>query len=127
MTLSELILAVGDENVRLQNLDQSSISLNWDAKRGTVIKFSTSEPLTLDGTSRLGLVIWLDRDAAKAALASKQRDTVLISQRQASRTALSEIIKTRLLGVRPEDQDITLEDADWMEIIATLEQEKTNG
>lgn len=35
--------------------------------------------------------------------------------------ALAELIKTRLLGVRPDDQDLVLEDEDWRLIIAALE------
>jgi hypothetical protein len=44
-----------------------------------------------------------------------------ISQTQARRLALAELIKTRLLGVRPDDQDIELDDHDWMDIIAALD------
>lgn len=40
---------------------------------------------------------------------------------QAQRLALSALIKTRLLGVKPEDQDLVLEDGDWMTIVAALE------
>lgn len=40
---------------------------------------------------------------------------------RAARLALSETIKTRILGVRPEDQDVVLEDDDWFHIIAALE------
>jgi len=36
------------------------------------------------------------------------------------RKSLSEIIRTRLLGVKPEDQDIVLEDDDWRVILAAL-------
>lgn len=40
---------------------------------------------------------------------------------QARRLALSQLIKTRLIGVHPEDQDLVLEDHDWFEIVAALE------
>lgn len=33
---------------------------------------------------------------------------------------LAETIRTKLLGVRPEDQDVVLEDADWQVILAAL-------
>lgn len=46
---------------------------------------------------------------------------VFMSRAQARRLALSELIKTRLLGIRPEDQDLILEDHDWIEIISALE------
>lgn len=46
---------------------------------------------------------------------------VFITATDARRLALSDLIKTRLLGVKPEDQDLTLEDSDWAEIVAALE------
>lgn len=46
---------------------------------------------------------------------------VFISHTAARRLALSDLIKTRLLGVHPEDQDLVLEDGDWADIVAALE------
>jgi len=70
MKISELILAVGDDNVLFQNLDQSAISLDWSRKAGGRITFGTSQPiLPGEGTERLGLVLWLDRKAVAAAIA----------------------------------------------------------
>lgn len=69
MKLSELIAAVGDDHVRIQNLDQCADTLNWSIKKGTKITFGTDVPLTPDGTEQLGIVVWLPRDAVKAALA----------------------------------------------------------
>lgn len=69
MKMSELILAVGDDNVEFQNLDTAMIKGNFHHRRGTEITFGTNQPLDpLSGTKRIGLVIWLDRDAVKAAL-----------------------------------------------------------
>jgi len=34
--------------------------------------------------------------------------------------SLAETIRTRLLGIAPEDQDVVLEDADWRVIIDAL-------
>lgn len=73
MKMSELILAVGDDNVEFQNLDTCATDLNYAAKSGTKITFGTEQPISLDGTKKLGLVVWLDRDAVKSALA-KARD-----------------------------------------------------
>jgi hypothetical protein len=71
MKLSELILAVGDENVGIQNLDVCADTLDWSAKKGTKITFRTDQRLIFDtGTEKLGLVIWLDRDAVKKATVS---------------------------------------------------------
>lgn len=69
MRLSELIAAVGDDNVKFQNLDQSAISLDWSRKSGGRITFGTEEAIIPgDGTERLGLVLWLDRKAVAKIL-----------------------------------------------------------
>jgi len=65
--MSELIAFVGDDSIVFQNLDQSMVSAN-SGKSGTKITFGTQEPLVMDGTKRLGLVLWFDRDTIKAAL-----------------------------------------------------------
>ncbi|MGN6539159.1 MAG: hypothetical protein ACTHKQ_25960 [Mesorhizobium sp.] len=46
---------------------------------------------------------------------------VFTSQKAANRLALSQLIKTRILGIEPDSQDLVLEDADWAEIVAALE------
>jgi hypothetical protein len=76
MRLSEMIAAIGDDNVKIQNLDEASITLDWDAKKGTRISFGTEIPLRPDGTERLGLVIWLDREAVRKAIAA-EKETLL--------------------------------------------------
>lgn len=63
--MTELISKVGDENIKFQNLDSCSISLNYDHKKGGKITFGTDELITPDGTERLGLVLWLPRDKVK--------------------------------------------------------------
>ena len=74
LKLSDLIAAYGDNEVIFQNLDGCADALNWSAKNGSRITFRTSEVVTLEGTNKLGLVVWLDRKrvaeivaAAKAA------------------------------------------------------------
>lgn len=64
MNLSALIAAYGDDKVQVQNLDQSATSMNMN---GDVMKitFGTEQRLHLDGTEKLGLVVWLDRDRVK--------------------------------------------------------------
>lgn len=76
MNLSQLILAVGDENVRFQNLDECATDLNYTAKSGTKITFGTSETISLNGTDKLGLVVWLDRKAVTDAIALAKREGV---------------------------------------------------
>jgi hypothetical protein len=68
MKMSELILAIGDDKVEMQNLDHCSITLDYHIKKGTRITFGTEQPLTPNGTDKLGLILWLPRDAVKAAL-----------------------------------------------------------
>lgn len=69
MKMSELILAVGDDNVQIQNLDTCSTDLNWDHKKGTIVKFGTEVGITPgEGLDKLGIVVWFDRTAVKKAL-----------------------------------------------------------
>ena len=67
MKLSELIAAYGDDLVQFQNLDQCATNLVL-GKQGTKITFGTEQPLGLDGTEKLGLVVWLDRDRASGII-----------------------------------------------------------
>ncbi len=69
MKISDLILAVGDDNVRFQNLDQCARDLNYSAKKGTTITFGTDQTCDLNGTTDLGLIVWLPRDAVTKAIA----------------------------------------------------------
>ena len=75
MKLSELISAYGDDKVQFQNLDQSATTLNMSGST-TKITFGTEQPLTPNGTERLGLVIWLDRDRVKAIVAASKAATL---------------------------------------------------
>lgn len=71
MKLSELIAAYGDEKVQWQNLDQCASSLDM-GKCGTTITFGTDERLNPDGTERLGLVVWLDRQRVQEIVAASK-------------------------------------------------------
>lgn len=68
MKLSELIAAVGDDVVQFQNLDHCATDLNYSAKSGSKITFGTEQVIGLNGTERLGLVVWLPRDAVAKAV-----------------------------------------------------------
>ena len=71
MKMSELILAIGDDNVEFQNLDRSMIRGKFNHRKGSEITFGTVQPLDpRTGTKKLGLIIWLDREAVQSALAS---------------------------------------------------------
>lgn len=72
MKMSELILAVGDENVVFQNLLNDAHSID-KTKAGAKITFYTNaihaEEMLLGGkTKMVGLVLWLPRDRVDAAL-----------------------------------------------------------
>lgn len=58
--LSELIAAYGDDKVQFQNLDYCADKLNMNGTT-TKITFGTEQRLNLEGTEKLGLVVWLDR------------------------------------------------------------------
>jgi hypothetical protein len=68
--MSELILAIGDDNVEFQNLDSCAVSMNYNIKSGTKITFGADGNILhpTKGTKKLGLVLWLDREAVKAAI-----------------------------------------------------------
>lgn len=86
MKLSEIIAAIGDENVTVQNVHEATERLDWDAKNKAVkIKFVTREigleELLSEKFKKIGLVIWFDRErydeamreiAARLALPSPQ-------------------------------------------------------
>lgn len=61
MKLSELIAEYGDEKVQFQNLDHCADKLNMN-KGKTWITFGTEQPINFDGTEKLGLIVWLDRE-----------------------------------------------------------------
>mgnify|MGYP001561028301 CR=1 FL=1 len=77
MKISELILAVGDDNVIFQNLLNDAQSID-KTKHGTKITFYTDaiqaeEFLNGGQTKKLGLVLWLPRDQVDAAVAAERR------------------------------------------------------
>lgn len=67
MKMTELVLAIGDDNIQFQNLDSCADSLNMNGGV-TRITFGTEQRISFSGTEKLGIVLWLDRDAVKAAL-----------------------------------------------------------
>jgi len=72
MKMSELILAIGDDNVEFQNLDQCLAAADYSHKKGTTITFATGMRLhPSNGTEKLGIILWLDRDAVKAAVSKE--------------------------------------------------------
>lgn len=81
MKMSELILAVGDDNVKFQNLLNDATSID-KTKHGTKISFYTdavsAEEIVFNGgspskTKNMGLVLWLPRDKVEAAIAAEKK------------------------------------------------------
>lgn len=76
MKMSELILAVGDDNVVFQNLLNDAQSVE-KTKNGTKITFYTNaiqaeEMLGGGEPAKMGLVLWLPRDRVNAAVAAEK-------------------------------------------------------
>jgi hypothetical protein len=76
MKMSELILAVGDENVMFQNLLHDVHSIH-KTQHGTKITFYTdairAEELLNGGkTKMMGLVVWLPRDRVEEISAANK-------------------------------------------------------
>jgi len=69
--MSELLIACDEDKLEFQPLDKCAKSLDYHHKKGTTITFGTEAKPGSDGhlTEKMGIVLWLDRDAVKAALA----------------------------------------------------------
>lgn len=72
MKMSELILAVGDDKVVFQNLLNDALTID-KTRRGTKITFYTdqiqAEEVLFGKPKMLGLVVWVPRELAEAAVA----------------------------------------------------------
>lgn len=76
MKMSELILAVGDNNVVFQMLDRDAQTID-KTKHGTKISFYTDaiqaeELLGAGKTEKMGLILWLPRSRVDAAIAAEK-------------------------------------------------------
>lgn len=69
VSMTALLTAIGDDGIGFQNLDHSTIKADWSAKTGSKITFGTDQALTPEGTQKLGLVIWLDREQVAETMA----------------------------------------------------------
>jgi transcription elongation GreA/GreB family factor len=73
LSLSQLIVACGDDKVEFQNLDQCAVSLDYSAKHGNRITFGTTmDIMAASGTEKVGLVVWLDRDLVADVVAKNE-------------------------------------------------------
>lgn len=71
ISMTDLLNAIGDDNIGFQTLDQSVRDLDWSAKRGTtIVSFETETTISVDtGLDKYGMVIWLDRDLVHTTMA----------------------------------------------------------
>jgi hypothetical protein len=69
MNLSELISTYGDDKVQFQALDVCADRMDM-AGAHTKITFGTEQPLGPEGTVKLGIVVWMDRDRVAEILAA---------------------------------------------------------
>lgn len=68
MKLSELIALVGDENIDVQNVEQSAVRMKINKKHGDLeITFASPHDI-LNGANKVGLVVWFDKDDFDEAL-----------------------------------------------------------
>lgn len=72
VSLSNLTLAIGDE-LMFQPLDQCLSDMR-SSKGQSRFSFFSDQTFDLQGPTRMGIVLWIDRDKAKAALAPKAPD-----------------------------------------------------
>lgn len=64
--LCDLLNEIGSENMSMQLLDEAVLGMKM-RKDDTEITFITDQLLGLSGTERLGIVVWIDRDAEARA------------------------------------------------------------
>ena len=108
MNISELLAAIGNDNVQWQSLDQcaDALTMNGDTTR---ITFGTEQRLTLSGTERYGMVIWLDRQAIADALA-KEKAAKAMPASERHNTLAPELVRKLLTGCATEGECmVTLE------------------
>lgn len=76
MKLSALIATVGDENVECQFLSDCLDGNQKLSKRGTQVTFTTKAVSVMDlidpASAKIGIVVWLPRDAVNKARAAEQ-------------------------------------------------------
>lgn len=61
MKLTELLNAIGDDNILFQNLDMCITQIN-KKKRENQVTFVTEQSFNAEGMTKIGLVVWLDRE-----------------------------------------------------------------
>lgn len=72
LSLIQLLSAVGDENIKVQYIDECTSQYNYTAKSGNKLTVHTDEEFDSRGMQRFGFVLWIDR----AKLATARRESI---------------------------------------------------
>ncbi len=68
MGLTELISLIGDDNIDVQNVEQSAIKMKTNKKHGDLeITFCSPHDI-MNGANKVGLVVWIDKNDFEEAL-----------------------------------------------------------
>lgn len=68
MGLTELVTIIGDENISVQNVEQSAVKMKVNKKHGDLeITFASPHDI-LNGANKIGLVVWFDKDEFNEAM-----------------------------------------------------------
>lgn len=70
--ITELLAAVGDENIKVQYIDECTSKYQYTAKTGNKLTVHTDEELDSRGMARFGIILWVDRDKLAAAAQQTQ-------------------------------------------------------
>jgi hypothetical protein len=78
MNLKDLLEEVGIDNVGVQFLDHCATNFTWNEKRKTSkVTFETDQRFSMEGLDSVGIVVWLPREKALAAMsAGRAKETV---------------------------------------------------
>ena len=65
--LSDVLAAVGNENIKVQYIDECTSKYQYTAKTGNKLTVHTAEEFDSRGMVRFGIVLWIDRDKLAAS------------------------------------------------------------
>lgn len=71
-SITELLAAVGEENIKVQYIDECASGMQMTKRQGNKLTVHTDEPFGLNGMQRFGFVLWVDRDKLAGAAQQTQ-------------------------------------------------------
>ena len=66
--ITELVAALGDENIKIQSVDSCATDYKMLRNGRTQVKLETDQRFGINGAKDLGIILWLPRDKVKAIL-----------------------------------------------------------